>query len=42
MEALIAVERLLDRIPDLALVDEELEHRPNLQLRGFAKLNGWL
>ncbi|HEY8525284.1 MAG TPA: cytochrome P450 [Acidimicrobiales bacterium] len=42
MEAQIAVERLFDRYPNLSLVDEELEYRPNLQLRGFAKLNARL
>jgi cytochrome P450 len=39
MEAQIALERLFDRFPDLALAtDEEPEYRPNLQLRGLSTL----
>lgn len=39
MEARVAVRRLIDRFADLALSpDAPPEYRPNLQLRGFAKL----
>ncbi|MFI5047894.1 MAG: cytochrome P450 [Acidimicrobiia bacterium] len=39
MEARVAIRRLFERYPDLALApDQEPEYRPNLQLRGFSKL----
>lgn len=38
IEGRIAVRRIFERFPNLALADEEPELRPNLQLRGFAKL----
>jgi cytochrome P450 len=38
-ETAIALRRLCERFPDLALVpDDEPEYRPNLQLRGFSRL----
>jgi cytochrome P450 len=39
LEAVIALRRLFERFPSLALArDEEPEYRPNLQLRGFSRL----
>ena len=39
LEAVIALRRLFERFPTIALApDEEPEYRPNLQLRGFSKL----
>lgn len=38
MEGQIAVSSLFERFPSLALADEEPEPRPNLSLRGFARL----
>jgi cytochrome P450 len=38
MEGQIAVSRLFEQFPSLALADEEPELRPNLSLRGFARL----
>jgi cytochrome P450 len=38
-ETAIALRRLFERFPDLALApDDEPEYRPNLQLRGFSRL----
>jgi cytochrome P450 len=38
LEAQIAVQRLIDRFPNLAIGQEEPEYRPNLALRGFSRL----
>ena len=39
MEAQVAVLRLIERFPDLALpADDEPSYRPNLRLRGFSRL----